>query len=116
MNDSRDMEGSVVHAWAAARSGEENVSSGKAAFTIGELSREFGVTLRALRFYENKGLISPQRDGLNRLYSQGDRTRLGRHAQRRRTVRGRRGREPLLASDGPRTEASPGEHLPCVPA
>lgn len=46
------------------------------AFTIGELSREFGVTLRALRFYENKGLISPQRDGLNRLYSQGDRTRL----------------------------------------
>ena len=48
MNDSRDMEGSVVHAWAAARSGEENVSSGKAAFTIGELSREFGVTLRAL--------------------------------------------------------------------
>lgn len=76
MNDSRDMEGSVAHAWAAARSGEENVSSGKAAFTIGELSREFGVTLRALRFYENKGLISPQRDGLNRLYSQGDRTRL----------------------------------------
>jgi DNA-binding transcriptional MerR regulator len=40
------------------------------------LSREFGVTLRALRFYENKGLISPHRDGLNRLYSQGDRTRL----------------------------------------
>lgn len=76
MNDSRDMEGSVVHTWAAARSGEENVSSGKAAFTIGELSREFGVTLRALRFYENKGLISPQRDRLNRLYSQGDRTRL----------------------------------------
>ena len=42
MNDSRDMEGSAVHAWATARSGEENVSSGKAAFTIGELSREFG--------------------------------------------------------------------------
>ena len=34
------------------------------------------MTLRALRFYENKGLISPHRDGLNRLYSQGDRTRL----------------------------------------
>ena len=32
--------------------------------------------MRALRFYENKGLISPQRDGLSRLYSQGDRTRL----------------------------------------
>ena len=34
------------------------------------------MTLRALRFYENKGLISPHRDGLNRLYSPGDRTRL----------------------------------------
>jgi len=34
------------------------------------------VTLRALRFYENKGLISPHREGLSRLYSQGDRTRL----------------------------------------
>jgi len=50
--------------------------TGKVAFTIGELSREFGVTLRALRFYENKGLIAPHRDGLSRLYSQGDRTRL----------------------------------------
>ncbi|HYR79600.1 MAG TPA: MerR family DNA-binding transcriptional regulator [Candidatus Dormibacteraeota bacterium] len=76
MDDSRDMESSVAHVWAAERSGETNASSDKAAFTIGELSREFGVTLRALRFYENKGLISPQRDGLSRLYSQGDRTRL----------------------------------------
>ncbi len=76
MNDSSDMEGSVAHVWAAERSGDAHTSSGKSAFTIGELSREFGVTLRALRFYENKGLISPQRDGLNRLYSQGDRTRL----------------------------------------
>src|SRR6266540_3933178 len=48
----------------------------KSEYTIGELSREFGVTLRALRFYENKGLLSPQREGLSRLYSQGDRTRL----------------------------------------
>jgi DNA-binding transcriptional MerR regulator len=61
--------------WAAERSGESQ-ASGKDAFTIGELSREFGVTLRALRFYENKGLISPHREGLSRLYSQGDRTRL----------------------------------------
>lgn len=75
MDDSRDMENSVAHIWAAESSGETH-SAGKAAFTIGELSREFGVTLRALRFYENKGLISPQRDGLSRLYSQGDRTRL----------------------------------------
>lgn len=69
------METSVAHVWAAAP-GEEDHSGGKPAFTIGELSREFGVTLRALRFYENKGLISPQRDGMSRLYSQGDRTRL----------------------------------------
>jgi DNA-binding transcriptional MerR regulator len=76
MNDSRDTESSVAPVWAAEPS-EDDHSTGKTAFTIGELSREFGVTLRALRFYENKGLLSPQRDGLNRLYSQGDRTRLG---------------------------------------
>ena len=75
MDDSRDMESLVAPVWAAESSGDDH-STGKAVFTIGELSREFGVTLRALRFYENKGLISPQRDGLNRLYSQGDRTRL----------------------------------------
>ncbi|WP_055038345.1 MerR family transcriptional regulator [Blastochloris viridis] len=45
-------------------------------FTIGDLSREFGVTLRALRFYEDKGLLSPKREGLTRLYSRTDRNRL----------------------------------------
>ena len=70
------METSAVHVWAAEYSGDEGSGVGKVEFTIGELSREFGVTLRALRFYENKGLITPHRDGLNRLYSQGDRTRL----------------------------------------
>lgn len=76
MDDSREMEPAAVHVWAAEYSGNDGSGTGKVEFTIGELSREFGVTLRALRFYENKGLISPQRDGLNRLYSQGDRTRL----------------------------------------
>lgn len=76
MDDSRDMEGSAVSVWAAEHSGDGGNTSGKTAYSIGELSREFGVTLRALRFYENKGLISPQREGLSRLYSQGDRTRL----------------------------------------
>jgi DNA-binding transcriptional MerR regulator len=75
MDDSRDMETSVVHVWAAPTEGDQS-GDNKSAFTIGELSREFGVTLRALRFYENKGLISPHREGLSRLYSQGDRTRL----------------------------------------
>jgi len=45
-------------------------------FTIGDLAREFGVTLRTLRFYEDKGLLSPRREGLNRLYSRRDRGRL----------------------------------------
>ncbi|MDJ0932934.1 MerR family DNA-binding transcriptional regulator [Breoghania sp.] len=45
-------------------------------FTIGELAKEFGVTLRTLRFYEDKGLINPKRDGQNRLYSRRDRARL----------------------------------------
>jgi len=81
MDDARDTESPAARVWAAADSGNDGSANDpsavtKAAFTIGELSREFGVTLRALRFYENKGLISPHRDGLNRLYSQGDRTRL----------------------------------------
>jgi DNA-binding transcriptional MerR regulator len=75
MDDYRDVESSAAQVWAADPSGDTQLT-GKGAFTIGELSREFGVTLRALRFYENKGLISPQRDGLSRLYSEGDRNRL----------------------------------------
>jgi DNA-binding transcriptional MerR regulator len=75
MDDSHTPDSSLT-VWAADRSADNGPMTGKAAFTIGELSREFGVTLRALRFYENKGLIAPQRDGLSRLYSQGDRTRL----------------------------------------
>ncbi len=45
-------------------------------YTISELAREFQVTPRALRFYEDKGLLSPTRDGLNRVYSTRDRARL----------------------------------------
>jgi len=45
-------------------------------FTIGELSREFGLTLRALRFYEAKGFIAPRRVRNMRLYSQKDRGRV----------------------------------------
>lgn len=47
-----------------------------AMFTIGDLAREFDVTLRTLRFYEDKGLLNPKRDGMNRLYSRRDRARL----------------------------------------
>ena len=47
-----------------------------ATFTIGDLSREFGVTLRTLRFYEDRQLLNPKRQGLTRLYSRRDRARL----------------------------------------
>ena len=45
-------------------------------FTIGELAREFDLTTRAIRFYEDCGLLSPQRSGRNRVYTARDRTRL----------------------------------------
>lgn len=43
---------------------------------IGEMARKYGVTLRALRFYEDKGLIAPKRDGSTRLYSRRENARL----------------------------------------
>lgn len=45
-------------------------------YTINDLSRECGVTLRALRFYESKSLLNPQRIGSSRLYNEEDRRRL----------------------------------------
>ena len=45
-------------------------------FTISDLTAEFGVTARALRFYEDEGLIAPQRSGLSRVYSKRERARL----------------------------------------
>jgi DNA-binding transcriptional MerR regulator len=48
----------------------------RSAFTISDLSSEFGVTARALRFYEDEGLIAPKRQGLARIYSRRDRGRL----------------------------------------
>ena len=45
-------------------------------FTISDLSEEFGVTARALRFYEDEGLIAPERRGTTRIYTQRDRARL----------------------------------------
>lgn len=49
---------------------------GRDFFTISDLSNEFDVTARALRFYEDQGLIAPQRQGLSRIYSRRDRARL----------------------------------------
>jgi DNA-binding transcriptional MerR regulator len=45
-------------------------------YTISELAAEFDVTTRTIRFYEEKGLLKPAREGNRRIYSPSDRTRL----------------------------------------
>ena len=50
--------------------------SGGKSYTITDLCEEFSVTPRALRFYEDEGLISPHRQGLSRVYGWRDRARL----------------------------------------
>ena len=51
-------------------------SSIESEYTIGDLADEFNLTLRTLRFYEDKGLLRPRRKGLQRLYSRRDKARL----------------------------------------
>ena len=53
-------------------------------FTITELAQEFDITPRAIRFYEDVGLLEPARSGRNRVYTHRDRTRL------KLTLRGKR--------------------------
>ena len=47
-----------------------------ATYSISALSREFGVTTRTIRYYEDQGLLCPARVGLNRVFSSRDRVRL----------------------------------------
>ena len=54
------------------------------ALTITDLAQEFDITPRAIRFYEDVGLLTPSRAGRNRIYTQRDRTRL------KLTLRGKR--------------------------
>ena len=56
----------------------------RAEYSIGDLAREFDVTPRAIRFYEDQGLLAPRRDGQRRIYTPRDRTRL------KLTLRGKR--------------------------
>jgi DNA-binding transcriptional MerR regulator len=44
--------------------------------TIAELAREFELTPRTIRYYEDQGILAPEREGLQRIYSKRDRTRL----------------------------------------
>ena len=55
-----------------------------AEFSISELAQEFDVTPRAIRFYEDQGLLAPRREGQRRIYTPRDRTRL------KLTLRGKR--------------------------
>lgn len=45
-------------------------------YSISDLSREFDITTRSIRFYEDQGLLAPTRRGQTRIYSKGDRVRL----------------------------------------
>ncbi|MFT5574750.1 MAG: DNA-binding transcriptional MerR regulator [Bermanella sp.] len=51
-------------------------SKRKKSFSISELAKEFGITTRAIRFYEEKGLLQPERNGQSRIYSAADRVKL----------------------------------------
>lgn len=56
--------------------GSEGAQPGDENYRIGDLAREFGVSLRTLRFYEDRGLLQPERQGTTRIYSRRDRMRL----------------------------------------
>jgi len=51
-------------------------SESKDLFAIADLAREFGISTRAIRFYEAKGLLSPERVGATRIFRRRDRARL----------------------------------------
>jgi DNA-binding transcriptional MerR regulator len=81
-------------------------------FSISELASEFDVTTRTIRFYEDEGMLAPERDGMTRVFSQRDRTRL------RLILRGKRIGLPLAEIneivdmyDGPPGESGQLEHL-----
>ncbi len=58
------------------RASRAGTASAGETYTISELAQAFGVTTRTIRFYEEKGLVSPLRQGQKRLYSPADRVRI----------------------------------------
>ena len=50
--------------------------SNKISYTIGELAKQFDITTRSIRFYEDEGLLSPKRQGQHRIYTNKDQVRL----------------------------------------
>jgi DNA-binding transcriptional MerR regulator len=63
---------------------ETETETDRGEFSISDLAREFDVTPRAIRFYEDQGLLAPRREGQRRIYTPRDRTRL------KLTLRGKR--------------------------
>ena len=61
---------------AAAKANEKSVEGADGLIRIGEMAKRHGVTLRTLRFYEDKGLLAPRREGSTRLYTRRDNARL----------------------------------------
>ncbi len=71
----RQMNDGHTHATGASFS-KTGDATAKMVYKIGDLAREFNITLRTLRFYEDRGLITPGRSGTTRLYNAQDRERL----------------------------------------
>ena len=93
----------------------DEVGPPSAGMTIGELAQEAGVTLRALRFYQSKGLLKPQRNGATRMFTVDDRDRLALILQGKRlgfTLH--EIREMLAARDHGNTHMLPINRKKCV--
>jgi len=59
-----------------AESAFEATDGDRRTYSIADLAREFGITPRAIRFYEDKGMLEPGREGLRRVYTERERVRL----------------------------------------
>ena len=66
----------MTAAFAAANANEMGAEMADGLIRIGEMAKRHGVTLRTLRFYEDKGLLAPRREGSTRLYTRRDNARL----------------------------------------
>ncbi|MCG7542615.1 MerR family DNA-binding transcriptional regulator [Pseudoalteromonas sp. MM17-2] len=55
---------------------EQSPTASEQTFSISELAKEFDITTRSIRFYEDQGLITPRRNGQTRIYSKRDKVRL----------------------------------------
>jgi len=67
----------LTHGEAAASTlSAQPADSSQQSFGIGDLAGEFGISTRTIRFYQDKGLLAPRREGTTRIYSRKDRARL----------------------------------------